>query len=34
MYATAGKVKQLGYFTRLGRKFRSDLAWWYTYLEI
>jgi len=34
MYAKAAKVKQLDYFTRLGTEFRSDLAWWHTYLEI
>jgi len=33
MHATAAKVKQLDYFTKLGREFRSDPAW-YIYLEI
>ena len=32
MYATAAKVKELDYYTRLGRKFKSDLAWWHTFL--
>ena len=32
MYATAVKVKQLDYYTRLNRDFRSDLHWWNTFL--
>jgi len=33
MYATAAKVKKLHYYTRLNRQFRSDLAWWHTFLH-
>ena len=33
MYATAAKVKELHYFTRLNREFRSDIAWWYTFIQ-
>ena len=32
IYATAAKLKKLHYYTRLNRQFRSDLAWWYTFL--
>ena len=32
MYATAVKVKQLEYYTRLNRDFRSDFHWWNTFL--
>ena len=32
MYATAARVKELDYYTRLGREFKSDLAWWHTFL--
>ena len=32
MYATAAKVLQLDYYTRLNEDFRSDLWWWYTFL--
>ena len=32
MYATAAKVKELDYFTRLNKAFRSDLYWWHTFL--
>ena len=32
MYATAAGVKELDYYTRLGREFKSDLAWWHTFL--
>ena len=33
MYATAAKVKQLHYFTRLNKEFRSDIAWWHTFIH-
>jgi len=33
MYATAAKVKKLHYYTRLNMQFRSDLAWWHTFLH-
>ena len=33
MYATAAKVKKLHFFTRLNREFRSDLTWWYTFVQ-
>ena len=32
MYATAAKLKKLHFYTRLNRQFRSDLAWWYTFV--
>ena len=32
MYATAAKVKESDYFTRLNKDFRSDLYWWHTFL--
>ena len=32
MYATAAKVKELDFYTRLGKEFRSDLTWWHTFL--
>jgi len=32
MYATTAKVKELDYFTRLNKDFRSDLSWWHTFL--
>ena len=32
MYATAAKVQQLDYYTRLNRDFRSDLYWWQKFL--
>jgi len=31
MYATAAKVKQLHFFTRLNKEFRSDIAWWHAF---
>ena len=33
MYATAAKVKQLHYFTRLNKEFRSDIAWRHTFIH-
>ena len=33
MYATAAKVKELHYYTRLNKEFRSDLAWWHTFVQ-
>ena len=32
MNATAAKVQELDYFTRLNNDFRSDLSWWHTFL--
>ena len=32
MYATAAKVKELDFYTRLTKEFQSDLMWWYTFL--
>ena len=32
-YATAAKVKELHFYTRLNVEFRSDLCWWHTFLE-
>ena len=34
MYATAARVKELDYYTRLGREFKSDLAWWHTFQSV
>ena len=33
MYSVAAKVKELDYFTRLNRCFRSDLYWWHFFLS-
>jgi len=33
MYATAAKVLELDYYTRLNEGFRSDLWWWHTFLH-
>ena len=33
MYSTASKVRELHYYTRLGKEFRSDLSWWHLFLE-
>ena len=33
MYVTAAKLKKLHFYTRLNRQFRSDLAWWYTFVH-
>lgn len=30
-YATAARVKELDFYTRLGKEFLSDLAWWHTF---
>ena len=32
MYAAAARVKELDYYTRLGREFKSHLEWWHTFL--
>jgi len=32
MYATAAKVRELDFCTRLNLEFRSDLCWWHTFL--
>ena len=32
MYATAARVRELDYYTRLNKEFRSDLHWWHTFL--
>ena len=32
MYATAAKLRELHYLTRLDGQFRSDLGWWHTFL--
>ena len=34
MYATAAKVQELEYFTRLNSDFRSDLSWWHSFLKV
>ena len=33
MYSVAAKVKELDHFTRLNKEFRSDLYWWYTFIN-
>ena len=33
MYTTAAKVKELHYYTRLNKEFRSDLAWWHAFVQ-
>ena len=33
MYATASKVKELDFYTRLNKDFRSDLCWWHVFVE-
>ena len=33
MYATAAKLKELHFFTRLNKEFRSDLAWWHAFIQ-
>ena len=33
MYATAAKLSQMHYFTRLNREFHSDLAWWHVFVQ-
>ena len=32
MYATAARVKELDFYTKLNKEFRSDLTWWHTFL--
>ena len=32
MYATAARVKELDFYTRLSKEFHSDLTWWHTFL--
>ena len=32
MYATAAKLRELHFHTRLNVEFRSDLCWWHTFL--
>ena len=32
MYSAAARVPELDYYTRLNKDFRSDLAWWHTFL--
>ena len=33
LYATAAKLKKQHFYTRLNRQFRSDVAWWHTFLR-
>ena len=33
MYQTAAKLRELSFFTRLNKDFRSDLCWWYTFIS-
>ena len=33
MYSKAARVKELHYFTRLNKEFRSDLHWWHTFIN-
>ena len=32
MYATAAKLREMHFHTRLNAEFRSDLCWWHTFL--
>ena len=32
MYQTAARLRELSFFTRLNKDFRSDLCWWYTFI--
>jgi len=32
MYATAAKLKEMHFYSRLNTEFRSDLCWWHTFL--
>ena len=33
MYAMVAKIKELHFFTRLNKEFKSDLAWWYAFVQ-
>ena len=33
VYLTVSKVRELHYYTRLGKEFWSDLSWWHVFLE-
>ena len=33
MYSTAAKLRKMHFTTRLNKSFRSDLLWWYTFLQ-
>ena len=33
MYATASKVKEMDFYTRLNKDFRSNLCWWHIFVE-
>ena len=33
LYSTASKVKELDFYTRLNKAFKSDLCWWHTFLK-
>ena len=33
MYASAAKLREMHYITRLNKAFRSDLFWWHTFLQ-
>ena len=33
MYQTAAKLRELTFFTRLNKDFRSDLYWWHTFIS-
>ena len=34
MYSVAAQVKEMDHFTRLNKGFRSDLFWWYTFVDL
>ena len=34
MYSTAAKLRKMHFVTRLNKAFRSDLLWWYTFLQV
>ena len=33
MYATATKVKEMDFYTRLNKDFKSDLCWWHIFVD-
>ena len=33
LYAAAAKIREMHFYTRLNSEFRSDLMWWYTFVQ-
>ena len=33
LYATAAKIKEMHFYTRLSAEFRSDLMWWHAFVQ-